>query len=60
LKKICAIDIETGRERVLADLEDKRGRLHTYARDADRSYVYFPWRQGEGGIWVMDVDQQKD
>jgi len=54
-KKICAIHIETGEERVLADLEDKRGRLGRFPLDADRSYVYFAWSQTEGDIWVMDV-----
>ena len=55
LKKICAIPIETGEERILADLEDKKGHLGLYGRDADRGYVYFGWQQVEGDIWVTDV-----
>ena len=54
-KKLCAVNIETGRERILANLEDKRGQLARVSRDADRSYVYYPWQQLEGDIWVMDV-----
>ena len=55
LKKICAVVVETGEKRILADLEDKSGGLALFARDADRDYVYFPWTQLEGDIWVMDV-----
>jgi len=29
--------------------------LARVSRDADRSYVYYPWQQLEGDIWVMDV-----
>jgi len=53
-KKLCAVNVETGRERILANLEDKRGQLRT-SSDADGSYVYIPWNQLEGDIWVMDV-----
>jgi Tol biopolymer transport system component len=43
-------------ERQLTDLVGKRGYLRSLD-DTDGEFLYFTWREDEGDLWVMDVEQ---
>jgi Tol biopolymer transport system component/tRNA A-37 threonylcarbamoyl transferase component Bud32 len=54
---IWARSMETGVESRAAEFEGRQGALEPSAIDTDGTYLYFTWREDEGDIWVMDVEE---
>ena len=50
-----ALSVDTRSERQLTDLTGKRGASSSGGVSTDGRYLYFPWTDRQGDIWVMDV-----
>ena len=49
------VPIDSGEERPVTDLGERRGELGSEALATDGTYLYFTWEEDIGDIWVMDV-----
>jgi len=51
------LSIKDRSERAVTNLVGKRGTLGIMQPATDGEFLYFPWRDDLGDIWVMDVVQ---
>lgn len=56
--KLWELSLKDRTERAVTNLVGKRGTLGYQGIATDGKYIYFPWRDDLGDIWVMDVSQQ--
>jgi Tol biopolymer transport system component len=52
-----ALSLKDRTERAITNLVGKRGLIGMQYPATDGTYIYFPWRDDLGDIWVMDVQQ---
>jgi hypothetical protein len=52
---IWALSLSDRREFVVTNLSGRRGSLGFQPPAIDQKYLYFPWRDDVGDVWVMDV-----
>ena len=49
------LSLDDGKEHPVTDFSDRRGSVGFVGLDSDGKYIYFPWEESLGDIWVMDV-----
>jgi len=54
-RNFWALSLKDQTERAITNLTGKRGVIGEQYPAADGKYIYFPWRDDLGDIWVMDV-----
>ena len=52
---LWSLSLKTRRERPVTDLRGRSGKLGATSPATDGRYLYFPWREDVGDIWVVDV-----
>jgi TolB protein len=52
---LFAVELESGRERPVADLRGRRGNLGQFALATDGRALYFTWEESFADLWVMSV-----
>jgi Tol biopolymer transport system component len=55
---IWALSLKDRREFPVTNLSGRRGSLGFQSPSTDGKYLYFPWRDDIGDVWVMDVDEK--
>jgi Tol biopolymer transport system component len=59
-RNIWALDPAGGEERLVSDLAGRPGRIACPGLTTDGHFLYFPWRDPRGDIWVADVVTSPD
>jgi len=54
---IWALSLKDHREFAVTNLSGRRGSLGFQSPSTDGKYLYFPWRDDVGDVWVMDVNE---
>ena len=58
IRNIWSLSVNDGSVRQLTDLQGRYGEIgRDFAHDG--TYLYFPWIEDTGDIWVMDVEQEE-
>jgi Tol biopolymer transport system component len=57
---IWALSLRDGREFPVTNLSGRRGSLGFQPPAIDPKYLYFPWRDDVGDVWVMDVEDDSN
>ena len=52
---LWSLSLKTRRERPVTDLRGRSGKLGATSPATDGRYLYFPWREDVGDLWVVDV-----
>ncbi len=55
---IWALSLKDRHEFPVTNLSGRRGSLGFQSPSTDGKYLYFPWRDDIGDVWVMDVDEK--
>jgi hypothetical protein len=53
--RLVSLDLDTGEQRTLSELEGRPGRLG-FVVGTDGEQVWFLWSEERGDLWVMDVE----
>ena len=57
-ESLWELSVAGGSIRLLIDLKGRYGSLEPDGLATDGQYLYFPWEEDTGDLWVMDVERE--